>query len=208
MPDTPYNYTISTATANGAVVSSKLEDEIQATSIVTALASVVTTGDILTITFRDALSSGDKTTLDGVVSAHDGVAPLTFDYVKQFVIQDPNEDKNLFVKGVYFTASNGTQTSHDVQFVEDIELQGVDCFARNFAETDYIEMFLVHPNPAVGVLVQFGETVYIPPTGAILPTPSSGTNLIPAGLIIRFVYTSTDSGGPQPSITCHIRCHR
>jgi hypothetical protein len=73
MASTKYTYSISGDTANGKVYSPTLVAEIEASSIVTSLEQVETTGDVLDIWFADALSAGDQTTLDGVVAAHQGV---------------------------------------------------------------------------------------------------------------------------------------
>ncbi len=69
---TKYSYSISSSTANGRVNSSDLENEIQASSIVTALDRIDTGGDNLDIWFKDVLAAGDVTILTGVVNAHAG----------------------------------------------------------------------------------------------------------------------------------------
>lgn len=79
MAETTYNYIISTDFPEGAVNTSKLQIEIQASAIVTALNRVDTSGDNIDIVFNAALSSGDKTILDGdttdpcggLIAAHD-----------------------------------------------------------------------------------------------------------------------------------------
>lgn len=64
MPVTNYPYT-------KAANPTQLENEIQASAIVTALESIVLNGtDGLNVSFKDALSSGDETLLDGLVAAH------------------------------------------------------------------------------------------------------------------------------------------
>lgn len=66
------NYTISTDTLNGAVDVGKLSEQIQDSSITIALNSITTSGDTLSVTFKANLSSSEQTTLDGLVSSHDG----------------------------------------------------------------------------------------------------------------------------------------
>jgi hypothetical protein len=72
-----YNYKISD-TANDKVNSELLTEEINASAISTGVLEAISTvdaappNDDLDITFDVALSAGDKTTLDGVVAAHQG----------------------------------------------------------------------------------------------------------------------------------------
>lgn len=80
---TAYTYDIAAAFATGSVNPAKLEAEIRASAIVIALDRIdtegstnsgygVVSGGILSIHFRDALSSGDKTLLDGDTNAPAG----------------------------------------------------------------------------------------------------------------------------------------
>jgi len=55
---------------------SRLTNEIQTSDIVTALDYIVYADDSCSIWFKDTLSSGDETILDGIVAAHTG-QPLT-----------------------------------------------------------------------------------------------------------------------------------
>lgn len=67
-----YMFSIVNDTANGAVDSARLVSEIQASAILTALDSVKTEGDVLSVTFKEELSGGDSTVLSDLVSVHDG----------------------------------------------------------------------------------------------------------------------------------------
>jgi len=69
---TTYTYSIQNDFPNHRVEPTRLSQEIQASSIVTALLRIDTSGDDCNITFTDVLSAADKTTLDGVVAAHSG----------------------------------------------------------------------------------------------------------------------------------------
>lgn len=73
MAATTYTYSINDDTANGKVAPEKLQTEIEASSISTDLSLIDTSDDNLLIKFVDELSSGDETTLDSLVAAHDGV---------------------------------------------------------------------------------------------------------------------------------------
>jgi len=62
---TKYTYSIADDFPEGSVDSDNLKAEIAASSIVTALDFIGTDGDVIDIWFKDALSTADKTTLDG-----------------------------------------------------------------------------------------------------------------------------------------------
>jgi len=72
MAVTKYTYSISADTVNGIVASDRLTEEIGTSSIVTGLDHIDTVDDTLDIWMKEAISAGDKTTLDGIVAAHDG----------------------------------------------------------------------------------------------------------------------------------------
>lgn len=84
MAETTYTYSVASDMPGGAVNIGKLADEIQASSIVTALERIDLAGDVLDVIFKDALSAGDKTTFDGdttgpaggLLAAHDNTASL------------------------------------------------------------------------------------------------------------------------------------
>jgi len=67
-----YTYNI-TDTANDKVNLGKLTYNIRNSAIVTAIDYINSNQSICDIWFKDTLSSGDETILDGVVAAHDGV---------------------------------------------------------------------------------------------------------------------------------------
>ena len=85
MPATKYTYSIAGDFPGGAVNTSKLDAEIRNSAIVTAIGRITTSGDIIDIWFKDALSSGDKTVLDGdttgpaggLIAAHDNTTSQT-----------------------------------------------------------------------------------------------------------------------------------
>ena len=72
MAITKYTYSIAADTLNGIVNLTSLEEEIRNSSIITALDNISTVSDSLDIYFKDAISTGDKSTLDSLVAAHDG----------------------------------------------------------------------------------------------------------------------------------------
>lgn len=78
MAQTKYTYSITNDTANALLAADALKEEILASAIVVAIDYIASLGDVLDIYMKDALSTGDKTILDGVVAAHTGV-PLPGD---------------------------------------------------------------------------------------------------------------------------------
>jgi hypothetical protein len=74
MPATKYTYSISTDFINQIVATDRLSIEISDSAIVTALDYINTSGDDCDIWFKDTLSGGDETILDGLVAVHTGEA--------------------------------------------------------------------------------------------------------------------------------------
>jgi hypothetical protein len=72
MPPTDYNYNVATDFPYQKCATDRWSQEIRSSAIVTALAHVSVSGTIATATFRDSLSVGDETILDGIVLAHSG----------------------------------------------------------------------------------------------------------------------------------------
>ena len=91
MASTQYLYSISADFPNHAVQTTRLTMEIQASTIVTALDRIDTSGDDCGIWFKSALSVGDKTTLDGVVHVHSG-APLPTEVQPVLLSGVPTDD--------------------------------------------------------------------------------------------------------------------
>ena len=97
----------------------RLTQEIQTSSIVTALDHIDCGGDNCDIWFKAALSQGDETTLDGIVAVHSGeplepelpVQPVRIQDVEDL---DPTKARSK-VKGINFDAPAGW-TKHGVSF--------------------------------------------------------------------------------------------
>jgi len=75
MAATKYTYSIQTDFPNHVENSDSLTTEIEVSSITVALDHIDTAGDDCDIWFKAALAEGEETALDGVVAAHQGVAP-------------------------------------------------------------------------------------------------------------------------------------
>jgi hypothetical protein len=72
MAATKYTYSITSDFPNQLVDGGRLKSEIQSSAIITALDYVATSGDDCDVWFKDALSTGDETILDGIVAVHTG----------------------------------------------------------------------------------------------------------------------------------------
>lgn len=81
---TQYTYSITSDFPGGAANTTKLAEEIQASSIIIALDRIDVSGDVIDIWFKDTLSTEDRTTLDndttapagGLIAAHDNSATV------------------------------------------------------------------------------------------------------------------------------------
>ena len=111
MAVTKYTYSIADDTANGTLALSKLSDEIKASSIVTGEDHIESLGDVLDIYMKDALSAGDKTILDGVVTAHDGVQDP--DAPQEVTLSEKTPGGKSVVSVKKADGSGGTFISHD-----------------------------------------------------------------------------------------------
>jgi hypothetical protein len=178
MAVTPYAYSISTDFPNQKVDSSRLAQEIRDSAIVVALDGILVEGDACTISFKEALSAGDETILDGIVAAHSG-EPLVPDLPVQPVKTidtsslDPNT-ANTRLKGFEFTAAakdqgtDGKWTAYDVSFPYEINLLlGEGPSPAEGSEDDIMEFF-VDPDRVIGGLIQAevegAEVIHVSPT--------------------------------------------
>ena len=74
MAITNYVRSVANDTLNGTVSLSELDQSIRDSGITIALEGIDVVGDVLTITFKDALSTANETILDNTLSAHDGLS--------------------------------------------------------------------------------------------------------------------------------------
>lgn len=78
MASTKYTYSVANDTLNSKVSPSALRDEIDADVSITVGVDpqgISVVADVLDVWFKASLSAGEKTALDSVVAAHDGVPP-------------------------------------------------------------------------------------------------------------------------------------
>lgn len=188
-----YTFSIANDTASGVVYPYGLQEEIQGSSILVAVDRVDTAGDVLDVWFKDVLIAADQTTLNGLVATHQG--------------EINSEALNLAIKGVHFTATLNADKDHDVSFPEYRELSGAMGEVSGHTPGDYIEMFIVHPQ--AGIVGQYGETVYVKPSGKIDWIKSEGKRVaLPTGMILRVRYHSEGLAGPPPEVFVDYRTHK
>lgn len=205
-----YTYSISGDFPNAKVDLNRLTQEITASAITVALDHLGTDGDDCNIVFKADLPPGDETVLDGLVAAHSGEPLPDTGYREdgvQYVAPVPGRTSaGMTVRGIRFEAELNADTDHDVTFAELRDLSGASGEALNYSPGDYINFFVVHP--VAGIIAQFGETLYVPPSGRFEPFVSERATQIPAGLAIRTRYHSVATTGVKPILCGYLRTYK
>ena len=158
----------------------RLTQEIQQSSIVTALDHMVLLGDALNVFFKADLSEGDETILDGLVDAHDGT-PLSQNEVTNVnIVTDDsvpkdsdgvplarqrafaNDDGFRFRgKGISGTATKNATTNLDYKVTEARSINNVKLIYKNHVFGDTVKFQIVDVDNIYGygaglVLDEFG----------------------------------------------------
>jgi hypothetical protein len=199
-------YSIQNDFPNHKVDSSRLTTEIQASEIATALDHIDTGGDNCDIWFKGTLTTNDISILNGVVASHSGEPlnppqPVDDQGAPYVSLSLGKPGRKLCIKGSKFDAPANAITPDDVSFAEEREIQGSWLEVTNHQPGDYVEMLICLPDGTpVG---QFGETVYIPPSGKIDQIVAEGTAKIPAGIKVRLSYVAVDSGSTRTVYVWH-----
>lgn len=219
MAATTYTYSISADTLNGKVQGGDLDDQVRASPIVTAL-DFINTGmsaaDNIDIVFKDAISAGDETILDGLVAAHDGVkkAPVQTVHLdaaaeddgKLVVVPFPARDgfKTFFTgagddlaptppasgRGQGTQLAVGFLSSESFPLTKTIELQ--------WSEPIQIHDGQGQVEPAVEWSVKdfLSMTARLPATSAVVNGGGTGNaNLVPTGLGYNLIVPAAGNGG-------------
>lgn len=191
-----YSYIISTATANAKVDTYKLESEIRSSDILIALDSISVSGDNLTVNFKGNLSQGDEDDLDAIVAAHDGVEITP----KLHYVEDlPQGGKRVADRGFFFEAQpavNGvpTDTTFDLQIVEDLYVKDGYALAKGYDFCDKLTMAIIHPVTEDVLHTYIKDSPFHPTVkddvGKAEATNKAITETNFMGLKIRFTYTS------------------
>lgn len=108
MPEQSYDYSLSADFPGGAIDCANLVDEIAASSIVTALNRIDSTGDSVSIVFASALSAGDKTTLDGDTTGPAGGLIAAHDNEESNLPMAHTEDATLQTSDIRYHTNKGS----------------------------------------------------------------------------------------------------
>ena len=208
MGQTKYTYSVAVETANALLALDALKKEIEDSAIVTALDYISVFGDALDIYMKDALSAGDETLLDGVVSAHTGVA-LVEDILQSVDVkkETPFADKKIEVNGVLkslFKRIHGVSetvtagATANIDFVAPYsasKFTGAELFGVDLGDTLNFYVLDDASNTYSGApgsnyqLNQFGFNVEMPPGGKYKNTSNYDADIY-LGMVIRCEYTN------------------
>jgi hypothetical protein len=121
--ETEYQYSVQNSFPNHKVNNTLLVTQVRASAISVAIDYVSSSGDVLSVWMKDALGTTDKSTLDGLVAAHDGSAtpdasiPVTIagdnsklidPYTHKLITQDQRYNGPLYVPFCNFTTGKGS----------------------------------------------------------------------------------------------------
>jgi hypothetical protein len=163
MPETTYNYSVSDDFPNGSVNVDRLDSDIDS-SIAVSLLYINVTADDCAITFVDALSSGQETTLDAIVAAHSGQALATQNIdakgnpVVATSIYGYSAERTRFM-GYRYSAPPNTLSIFDEVIVKQLFLQGGDGSVDYAVDGDYAEFSIIDKDDVLGFFVPLGLTV-------------------------------------------------
>ena len=197
MASTKYVYSVSTDFPNHKVDVDRLTQEIAHSAIITALDYIEVSSDDCNIWFKDTLSGGDETILDGVVAAHSG-EPLTPDPDKVQLTGFPDmEGWYYWRKGFRWEMAAGETTNQDVKFSESLRLSGGGFYIPvTCHEGDYLEFQIVDVDgvyyPAGTVISTFISIDYVW-SERYFDIMMEDAVLVYQGLYLRCNYTSTGS---------------
>ena len=222
MAETKYTYSIANDTANGLLAADSLDKSIRDSAIVIALGSVAALGDVLDITMKGALTTGDKTILDGIVAAHDGVALESDPGKVEVTVQPPFASKKINGKSIFKRVHGVSQSIDDGQTVNvdftvpypTVKFTGAEMFNTDFGD---VVDFTVHddasntysgaPTTSPGYpnykLNQFGYSVQMP-NERYKNTSNYDADLY-FGMIIRCAYTN--NSGATKTIRMNVWLH-
>ena len=145
MAATKYTYSISADFPNQKVSSDRLTKEIQASSIVTALDYIETSGDDCDIWFKDALSTSDHTTLDTVVANHSGEPlpngnPVVDSLNRTITVPEPETDKKMVNIVTHNFCDKTTWWQQSVQVTDETLIDSGDTLTFNSQHAEWIDL--------------------------------------------------------------------
>lgn len=184
-----------------AVNADRLTQEIQLSSIISALEHVATTGTQLDIFFKAALSPSDQVTLDAIVISHVNTPLVVVSPPQDVVItkDKPFKDAGGFrlrIKGMAGVAAKGVVSTIDYLVPEERFINGVTLLLKYHEWGDHVKFQVVDKDNILGfgagvVLDTFGDSWYVNDEKQDQDDVSADYPArILAGLYIRLVYTS------------------
>jgi hypothetical protein len=158
-----YTYAISTGTPNGAVAEDSLKKEIQDSTISVAIDFINTSGDVLDVHFKAALSANDQITLTLIVNNHDG-EPLE-DPIQTVIVR---EETAGVTQGEYQARSfemqidnaQGTTKEYDIVFPYAVSVFSAYFVCKSHHSRDIVEA-IIAPDTIIGAItsdVSIGDT--------------------------------------------------
>lgn len=175
MSNVDYVYSIENDFPNHKVAPDRLEQQIESSSITTALAYISTSGDDCNIWFKASLSAEDEVTLDGIVATHSG-EPLPSGAIPVELAGVPttSDNKPIFLPNLFpgpdtlyltgaadgdstrgdgvpfiVTSSAAEDKSLDFGFVDAVYIAGGSVNATGGAPGDWINLELFAPASTV-----------------------------------------------------------
>lgn len=209
-----YTYSIANDTLNGVLANDSLMSAIHASTITIDVQSVIGDGDELRVEFKTAISPEEKSTLDGLVSNHNGQPLSTLEVLPVQVHTTQGEGLNLFLHGIEFEATAGKVTEFNFVLPEEREIEGARAHVYNHEPGDRLDMEfwaptgLEAPAPTELMVGRNACDVYIPPTGELPEIRSNTAKLLPAGLMLRVRYHSESGASVNPRVAVNVRWHR
>lgn len=219
-----YTYSIANDTLNGKVELGQLQNEIGASAIITAIDYCQAEGDVLDIWFKAALSAGDETILNGVVSAHDGIvihepalvhldSPSTTEDGVPIVLATakPENHYTCFqgagdspthigrgLKCIFRLADTDTEISKDFTFNEDIYIKDGYMITKNAPMGASVDIDIVQPGTGY-IVGTFGREIPVFGSGWF-PLNTNDRGKLPQGIIMRVtVHNANGSDDEDPA---------
>ncbi len=175
MAITTYTYSVANDTLNGGL-SDTLQIEIGDSDILIALKAINMSEDVLDIKFKEELTSGDETILDGIVAAHEAIqlepSAQSVEITNQvesspFASKVLSNGKKLFgrVHGENYTLESGENTKEFVIPYPQVKFNEIEIIGAEIGDNSNLKILDTATGTYSGVnnyeLNQFGFDVYI-----------------------------------------------
>lgn len=171
-----------------------LTDEIRNSAITIALDFISTTGTIVNIIFKDVLSVGEETILDGIVAAHNSIPKIPPPAIVQIQEEYGLTNGKFISQAFWINAPTGISNT-DVQFeipTSILEIQFVTT-AENLG--DYVKLYVFRKN------IGYGEGV-IGTITANIAAGATGVHVSPtiANTVLAGDYISLKEGSKEEDL--------